>query len=556
MIDMCASHDKNEDHSECAIIVLTHTDLIDEAQRDRTIQEYKNEIIEHVQSKHTCKYVHPTVFDLGNHDESGKELHSLQRAIVEKFESNHCKGANGNPLSWLKLEADILKFFAEKDRRCLSLKQQTVRKSYGMSMERLKSFLQFHFPYRNLIFDESAMDVLDNEHCTNTSCMITDPLLIDQTFSAIISLWEQRDLPELSLIRRQRIDLDVKHHLVALSTLEYLCKLNNAHVVSVERLAKLLVSFNLLIPHKSLEEPKYLVPAVMSSFVNDSVCNIFEELGDLRPLIYRFHKSTDFHYKEVSGFSASEFFCKLVSIWKESVFKEQTWDLLHMHSDSAAFRVGPQGQFLAHITCHTCALVLKLDCIPKSMPENLGNLIPQIRWFIEDGIQFLIKDLFPGLQCSVCVSPCDDTPRFQCLHELGEVGSEINQLRFAICRIHGKTLHPDKFSRWFHLDSGQHNVFRNTFRKKQEQVDIKTLRTLARKVGDKSTLMSLALALEVKQEKVDIRMSNSPRDFETATFEVLFKDWYCNIPGTLVEGSVKLGKLQLAMKDAGLSVFM
>ena len=222
MIDMCASHDKNEDHSECAIVVLTHTDLIDEAQRDRTIQEYKKQIIEHVQSKHTCKYVHPTVFDLGNHDESGKELHRLQRAIVEKFESNHCKGVNDNPLSWLKLEADILKFFAEKDRRCLSLKQQTVRKSYGMSRERLKSFLQFHFPYRNLIFDELAMDVLDNEHCINASCMITDPLLIDQTFSAIISLWEQRDLPELSLIRRQRIDLGVKHHLVALSTLEYL----------------------------------------------------------------------------------------------------------------------------------------------------------------------------------------------------------------------------------------------------------------------------------------------------------------------------------------------
>ena len=132
------------------------------------------------------------------------------------------------------------------------------------------------------------------------------------------------------------------------------------------------------------------------------------------------------------------------------------------------------------------------------MPENLGNLIPQIRWFIEDGIQFLIKDRFPGLQCSVCVSPCDDTLRFQCLHELGEVGSEINQLRFAICGAHGKILHPDKFSRWFRLDSGQHNVYRNTFRKKQEQVDIKILRTLARKVGDKSTLMSLALALAVK----------------------------------------------------------
>ena len=294
----------------------------------------------------------------------------------------------------------------------------------------------------------------------------------------------------------------------------------------------------------------------MSSFANDSTSIIFEELGDLRPLIYRFHKSTDFHYKEVSGFSASEFFCKLVSVWKETALNDQTWDLLHMHSDAAAFRVGPQGQFLAHISCQTCTIVLKLDCIPESMPENLGNLIPQIRWFIEDGIQFLIKDRFPGLLCSVCVSPCDDTTQFQCLHELGEVDSEINQLRFAICQVHRKTLHPDKFSRWFQLDSGQHNVFRNTFRKKQEEIDMRRLRTLAQKVGNKSTLTLLASALEVKQEKVDIRMSNSPRDFETVTFDVLFKDWYRNTPGTLVEGSEKLSKLQSAMKDAGLTVFI
>ena len=61
-IDMCASNNMSDNHSECAIIVLTHTDLIDPAQRDRTIQEYKNEIIEHVKSKHTCKYVNPTIF--------------------------------------------------------------------------------------------------------------------------------------------------------------------------------------------------------------------------------------------------------------------------------------------------------------------------------------------------------------------------------------------------------------------------------------------------------------------------------------------------------------
>ena len=50
MIDLCTNHDKSEDHSECAIIVLTHTDLIDEAQRERKIEEYRKEIIEHSQT--------------------------------------------------------------------------------------------------------------------------------------------------------------------------------------------------------------------------------------------------------------------------------------------------------------------------------------------------------------------------------------------------------------------------------------------------------------------------------------------------------------------------
>ena len=88
MIDMCASHDKNDDHSECAIIVLTHTDLIDQAQRDRTIEEYKNQIIEYVQSKHTCKYVHPDSICFRQWQTATNvimKLYYLQKAIVEKF---------------------------------------------------------------------------------------------------------------------------------------------------------------------------------------------------------------------------------------------------------------------------------------------------------------------------------------------------------------------------------------------------------------------------------------------------------------------------------------
>ena len=184
------------------------------------------------------------------------------------------------------------------------------------------------------------------------------------------------------------------------------------------------------------------------------------------------------------------------------------------------------------------------------MPENPGNLIPQIRWLIEGGIQDVIKDIFPGLQCSVCVSPCDAI-KYECLTRLGNVGSDINQLHFAICAIHGKTLHPDTFSRWFGPDSALQNLGRESLkRKKQEQKDIKELKKLSRNIGNKSTLESLAVALYVTPQEVDRRMTDSHRDIEGATFNVLYRDWYLRHDGFLTEGSDKLNKLQLAMDEA------
>ena len=565
MIDMCASNDINEYHSECAIIVLTHTDLIDEAQRERKIEEYKKEIIAHVQSKHTCKYVHPTVFALGDHNMHDNELYRLQNIVVEKFESNPCEGTGGMPWSWLKLEAGIQKFFVEKDRRYLSLKQLvfTVRKSYGMSMEDLKLFLQFHLRYRNLIFDKSALGILDSVCNTKGAFhMITDPLLIDEAFSVVTSLWDQTNLTETSLHLQRRIDLDAKQYLIALSTLEYLCKLNNINVAGVTDLANLLTNFNLLIPQRNLDENhaerKYIVPVVMSSFVGDPVYNIFREPVNLRPLIYWFDQSPDLQYKKVSGFNMSDLFCKLVSFWKEIKINtkafHQPWKMLHMHSDAAAFRCGPRGQFLVHVTCQSCAIVVKLACIPNSRPANAGNLIPQIRWFIEGGIQVVVEDIFPGLQCSVCVSPCDAI-RFECLSRLGDVGSDIDQLEFAICAIHGKTLDPNTFSRWFCFDSKQENLQSESSKLRQQQKDIKKLKKLSRNIGNKSTLESSALALYVTPQQVDRRMTDSHRDFEGATFDVLYRDWYLRDDKFLTEGSPKLTKLQSAMDEVSLGVY-
>ena len=84
---------------------------------------------------------------------------------------------------------------------------------------------------------------------------------------------------------------------------------------------------------------------------------------------------------------------------------------------------------------------------------------------------------------------------------------------------------------------------------------MKILKKVAQKIGDKSTLISVALTLHVPKEQVDIRMQNSANDFEAATFNVLFMDWYRRTPGYLIEGSDKYNDLLSAMEEASLAVY-
>ena len=126
MIDMSTNYDNIEYHLECTIIVLTHTDLIDEAHRERTIEEYKEKIKEHVQSKYTCKYVDPTIFVVGNSEIALRELRNeialreLRKAIVDKGKSILQSFEKKRPLLWLKLQSDIGMFCQEKRQKYMA----------------------------------------------------------------------------------------------------------------------------------------------------------------------------------------------------------------------------------------------------------------------------------------------------------------------------------------------------------------------------------------------------------------------------------------------------
>ena len=444
MIDMSTNYDSIEYHLECTVIVLTHTDLIDEAHRERKIEEYKEEIKEHVQSKYTCKYVDPTIFVVGN---SEIALRELRKVIVDKGKSILQRFEKKRPLLWLKLQSDIGMFCQEKRQKYMSLNQVRyhAEKSYDMPIDDLKDFLRFHLQYRSLLFDPLVLNVLESIYCTainRRSCLlITDPCFIDDAFKDIIFLWKNRVFPKSpnsSLNQTREMNLDFKRNLISLKTLTHLWA--DFEAEKVETLATILVRFHMLIPDTSAppvnNNKKYFVPGTLTSLTGVQVVNSLQEFSDLPPLIYWFDRSPDPAYRGTSGFPTGIFFCKLVTILKDITPKQGTWKLRCMFSDGAIFRVGPEGQVYVHISSKSCAIVTKLACLPNSMPEKPANLIQDVRFWIELGIQVIIQDVVPGLGCSVYVSPCGDEFTFDCLERLGalaDLGGGAPGARPPIC---------------------------------------------------------------------------------------------------------------------------
>ena len=186
-----------------------------------------------------------------------------------------------------------------------------------------------------------------------------------------------------------------------------------------------------------------------------SLSQIFQDL-DLSPLIYWFARSPDPHHRELSGVCTKDLFFQLVA--SLTAILPENWTCETRYSNKVEFRAGPQSQFLVTVSTHGCALVIKLGCLPKGMPEQPSNLIPQIRCWFENGIEEMLENRFPNLHCTVYVSACKDCIRpnqveFKCLQRLGNLGLVPKELSHVICKVHTEVpaLDPNVFKAWFLL---------------------------------------------------------------------------------------------------------
>ena len=121
-IDKFASHSKDDNFAECTFVAFMHKS-----------EEHIQAVEQHIQSKHTYKYIYPNVF----------ALDTDYGALMKKMGKKRRRKSQA-PWSWVKLEADILQFCAENGRGCISLNEieQHARRQFEMSAEELAEFLR------------------------------------------------------------------------------------------------------------------------------------------------------------------------------------------------------------------------------------------------------------------------------------------------------------------------------------------------------------------------------------------------------------------------------
>ena len=234
-------------------------------------------------------------------------------------------------------------------------------------------------------------------------------------------------------------------------------------------------------------------------------------------------------YSPCPGFRKS--FPRLIRTLQATVPKNEPWLLLgplKENACSAEFRTGPTGNTVVTIGALDCSLVLKAKVLT-------GDIIfPQIRSWIEDGI----LATYPGLDCSVYVSPCTpgsgkDWLKVVCVHNSTLIGSlrkvhtcgtdtsgEDIKMMILYCPHHRKFLRPERYQHWFGLKFVHYHL-RNSFKKKQEKI----LMDIAKEIGTRAALYEIATHLNVRKIDVDAEMANFPYDFKAAAYSVLHK-WY------------------------------
>ena len=533
----------------CAIIVLTHTDLLDHSKK----RDIEKKIQRHIESQHACRYVFPQILSLSNKERRELDLVNL-RVSIETLCGKRATFGLEQPCWWLNLQTEIEHYCTTNRKRYLTLSefQDTIARTVNASVEDVREFLTFHSKCGNIVFlDDGTME----------SLVITDPQLLVDAFR---SVWELKDERHMGfpLSCQGELRSGIARGIIpdesliqALKGAQYCVTEDPKHLVEV------LIRYGQLVPCDEPQRPKqYIVPALLPPHDTSKV-----SLGPCKPvdrantLVYLFHHSS---HEKTSGFLPDDIFFQLVSSLVRPSRDRTCWELIKIFANAAVFRAGSRSQFIFTLTSIASVFTLTVHLAGELKFEGQKCEISTIRAVFETHLRFILHSNYPDLNCSICVSPCDEfvdsvkKHKYDCLQILGRLGRVgITPLKTAMCFEHNQQMDTEEFHDcWFcnEINERKPSDLTGNTEKQQTLRDEKFLNKIAEEISDKTVLRKLGLQLGVSLRATDRRVYDSNSDIKQAALDVLYYDWYEKEGGYLNHGSSSLQKLQKALEEVGI----
>ena len=530
------------------VLVLTHTDKLDPRTRREEIKKFEQEVRAHVKKKHAAKYIEKTIIAVSNTDRDicRDELKTLKDTVLRLAELKHATFGVSKSCTWLKFETDIVKHCEVLDRNYLTIREMVhMSGRVGMSREQLKEFLTLHKELGSLYYSDDESD---------DSLVVTGPQFLVDAYTAIIDVWIYRRTSQWSLTEQETLETDLDDGIFSLQSLSLIWK--NLDETFVENLALILKASRLFISWKQKDEQgnilpeKYIVPCFQPPS-REPEDGMQETLGP-RTLVYFFHSAKEKRMILSSGFLPRGFMFLIIASLMEEKENRGTWEKTQLCCNGATFRTGSHGD--VDLTMSTDASIIKLNVSTNQhlQSDNLCAEISTARNTFEDEVKELLQNRFPGLLCSVCVSPCHTSNQicqadYSCLNILGTLGQVgTKQPWSARCKTHRKEAAVDTFRDWFYNELNQ-LANENSAAKSDESV----INNVTQHIPNIGTLKDIAIRLKIRGRDVDQIISDCPNDIKAASLKVLYDRWCENTEGSLQRGSAKYEQLKRAFNEAG-----
>ena len=528
------------------VLVLTHTDKLDQETRKEEIKKFKQDVLAHVKKQHAAKYVLKTVMAVSNTDRDicHDELRILKNTVLELAELRPTFRVT-KPCAWLKLEVDITKHCEVFNRKYLTVREMAqLSEQAGLSRKQFKEFL-------TLQKEVGSLHYIDDE--SDDSLAVTDPRFLVDAFTSIIDMWINRRTSQWSLTDQEALETDLDDGLFSLRSLGLIWK--NLDETVVKNLASILKSSRLFISwiHKdeqgNILSERYIVPSLQPPVAEPE--NNAQETSAPKTLVYFFHTVEEKRMVLNSGFLPRGFLFLLIASLMEEKENAGAWENTHLFCNGASFRTGTHGDI--ELTISTNATLIKLDVSASQHPQssNICAEIATARSIFEDEVKQLLQNQFPNVRCFVCVSPCHTSKdinqsNYSCLKILGSLGQVgTKQLWSARCKTHRKEAALDTFRDWFHNELNQ--LANENVAAKSDQSFINNVTNYIPNAG---TLKDIAIRLNIDVNEVEQIIGNHPNDIKAASLKVLYNRWCENMEGNLQRGSSKYEQLKRALNEA------